>query len=448
MTKRKYFGTDGIRGIANIPPMTADIALKIGAATGLYVSVNHKAKRVVIAKDTRLSGYMLESAITSGLTSVGLDVFLLGPMPTPSISMMMKSMRADLGIMISASHNTYEYNGIKIFGPDGYKLSDENETEIEKIIQNLDNYDLSKIKIGKAKRIDDAQARYIEYIKGTLSKELTLDGMDIVIDSANGAGYKVAPLTLWELGANVISIGDTPNGQNINQDYGSTSLENIIDSVRKNKADIGIALDGDADRIIIIDESGEIVDGDTILAIIAKEWQETKKLKKNGIVATMLSNIGLENYLSNQRITLHRTMVGDRYVSQYMRENGYNVGGEKSGHIILSDYSTTGDGILAALHVLAIMKKKKQKISDLAKLFDPYPQIQKNFFIKEDHAPDIIQLRDLSEKYQRKIGDKGRVLIRLSGTEPLIRVMVESKDKKLLDKTLIEITEDLNDLLV
>ena len=361
MTKRKYFGTDGIRGIANIPPMTADIALKIGAATGLYVSVNHKAKRVVIAKDTRLSGYMLESAITSGLTSVGLDVFLLGPMPTPSISMMMKSMRADLGIMISASHNTYEYNGIKIFGPDGYKLIDENETEIEKIIQNLDNYDLSKIKIGKAKRIDDAQARYIEYIKGTLSKELTLDGMDIVIDSANGAGYKVAPLTLWELGANVISIGDTPNGQNINQDYGSTSLENIIDSVRKNKADIGIALDGDADRIIIIDESGEIVDGDTILAIIAKEWQETKKLKKNGIVATMLSNIGLENYLSNQSITLHRTMVGDRYVSQYMRENGYNVGGEKSGHIILSDYSTTGDGILAALHVLAIMKKRNKR---------------------------------------------------------------------------------------
>src|SRR6056300_140662 len=284
MTNRKYFGTDGIRGIANLPPMTADIALKIGAATGLYVSVNKKAKRVVIAKDTRLSGYMLESAITSGLTSVGLDVFLLGPMPTPSIAMMMKSMRADLGIMISASHNTYEYNGIKIFGPDGYKLSDENESEIEKIIQNLDNYDLGKIKIGKAKRIDDAQARYIEYIKGTLSKELTLDGMNIVIDSANGAGYKVAPLTLWELGANVISIGDTPNGQNINQDYGSTSLENIIDTVVKNKADIGIALDGDADRIIVIDENGEIVDGDTILAIIAKEWQETKKLKKNSVV--------------------------------------------------------------------------------------------------------------------------------------------------------------------
>jgi len=447
MTNRKYFGTDGIRGIANLPPMTADIALKIGAATGLYVSVNKKAKRVVIAKDTRLSGYMLESAITSGLTSVGLDVFLLGPMPTPSIAMMMKSMRADLGIMISASHNTYEYNGIKIFGPDGYKLSDENESEIEKIIQNLDNYDLGKIKIGKAKRIDDAQARYIEYIKGTLSKELTLDGMDIVIDSANGAGYKVAPLTLWELGANVISIGDTPNGQNINQDYGSTSLENIIDTVVKNKADIGIALDGDADRIIVIDENGEIVDGDTILAIIAKEWQETKKLKKNSVVATILSNIGLEDYLSSQSIELHRTMVGDRYVSQYMRKNGFNVGGEKSGHIILSDYSTTGDGILAALHILAIMKKNRQKISDLAKLIDPYPQIQKDFIIKEDQAPDIIQLRDLSEKHQRKIGDKGRVLIRLSGTEPLVRVMVESKDKKLLDQTLTEITTSLNELL-
>ena len=311
---------------------------------------------------------MLESSLTSGLTSVGLDVFLLGPMPTPAVSMLIKSMRADLGIMISASHNTYEYNGIKIFGPDGYKLDDSDELEIEDILQNLNSHDLSSRVIGKAKRIDDAQARYIEFVKGTLERDINYDGIKVVIDSANGAAYKVAPLALWELGAKVISIGDSPNGKNINHEYGSTSLGNLKKAVQDNKADIGIALDGDADRILVIDEMGEIVDGDALLAIIATEWKKLGKLKKDSVVATVLSNIGLDNYLSREKMKLYRTNVGDRYVSQFMRENGFNIGGEQSGHIILGVYSTTGDGLLAAIQILSIMKKSNKKISELARL--------------------------------------------------------------------------------
>lgn len=436
MNAKKYFGTDGIRGLANQHPITAEVALQVGIATGLFISKDNTAKRVIIAKDTRLSGYMLESSLTSGLTSVGLDVFLLGPMPTPAVSMLIKSMRADLGIMISASHNTYEYNGIKIFGPDGYKLDDRDELEIEGILGNIDSYDLSSRMVGKAKRIDDAQARYIEYVKGTLDKDISFDGIKVVIDSAHGAAYKVAPLALWELGANVISIGDSPNGKNINHEFGSTSLGNLKKAVSNHKADIGIALDGDADRIIVIDETGNIVDGDALLAIIATEWKKLGKLKKNAVVATILSNIGLESYLSKEEMKLFRTNVGDRYVSQFMRENGYNIGGEQSGHIIIGDYSTTGDGLLAAIQILSIMKKSNKKISALARLIKIVPQIQRNYKISDYEKINTNDIDEIHEIGQERIKEKGRILVRLSGTEPLIRVMGESQDKKYLNETL------------
>lgn len=436
MNAKKYFGTDGIRGLANQHPITAEVALQVGIATGLFISKDNTAKRVIIAKDTRLSGYMLESSLTSGLTSVGLDVFLLGPMPTPAVSMLIKSMRADLGIMISASHNTYEYNGIKIFGPDGYKLDDRDELEIEGILGNIDSYDLSSRMVGKAKRIDDAQARYIEYVKGTLDKDISFDGIKVVIDSAHGAAYKVAPLALWELGANVISIGDSPNGKNINHEFGSTSLGNLKKAVSNHKADIGIALDGDADRIIVIDETGNIVDGDALLAIIATEWKKSGKLKKNAVVATILSNIGLESYLSKEEMKLFRTNVGDRYISQFMRENGYNIGGEQSGHIIIGDYSTTGDGLLAAIQILSIMKKSNKKISALARLIKIVPQIQRNYKISDYEKINTNDIDEIHEIGQERIKEKGRILVRLSGTEPLIRVMGESQDKKYLNETL------------
>ena len=436
MNAKKYFGTDGIRGLANQHPITAEVALQVGIATGLFISKDNTAKRVIIAKDTRLSGYMLESSLTSGLTSVGLDVFLLGPMPTPAVSMLIKSMRADLGIMISASHNTYEYNGIKIFGPDGYKLDDRDELEIEGILGNIDSYDLSSRMVGKAKRIDDAQARYIEYVKGTLDKDISFDGIKVVIDSAHGAAYKVAPLALWELGANVISIGDSPNGKNINHEFGSTSLGNLKKAVSNHKADIGNALDGDADRISVIDETGNIVDGDALLAIIATEWKKSGKLKKNAVVATILSNIGLESYLSKEEMKLFRTNVGDRYVSQFMRENGYNIGGEQSGHIIIGDYSTTGDGLLAAIQILSIMKKSNKKISALARLIKIVPQIQRNYKISDYEKINTNDIDEIHEIGQERIKEKGRILVRLSGTEPLIRVMGESQDKKYLNETL------------
>ena len=436
MNAKKYFGTDGIRGLANQHPITAEVALQVGIATGLFISKDNTVKRVIIAKDTRLSGYMLESSLTSGLTSVGLDVFLLGPMPTPAVSMLIKSMRADLGIMISASHNTYEYNGIKIFGPDGYKLDDMDELEIEGILGNIDSYDLSSRMVGKAKRIDDAQARYIEYVKGTLDKDISFDGIKVVIDSAHGAAYKVAPLALWELGAKVISIGDRPSGKNINHEYGSTSLGNLKKAVNNHKADIGIALDGDADRIIVIDEMGNIVDGDALLAIIATEWKKLGKLKKNSVVATILSNIGLESYLSQEEMKLFRTNVGDRYVSQFMRENGYNIGGEQSGHIIIGDYSTTGDGLLAAIQILSIMKKSNKKISALARLIKIVPQIQRNYKISDCEKINTDDVDEIHRIGQERIKEKGRILVRLSGTEPLIRVMGESQDKKYLNETL------------
>ena len=439
--KKRYFGTDGVRGIANNSPITADIAQKIGIATGLYLSNEAHQKRVVIAKDTRLSGYMLESALTSGFTSVGMDVFLLGPMPTPAVSLLTKALRADLGVMISASHNTYEYNGIKIFGSTGYKLNDSEEIEIENIIQNIEQLDISTKGIGKAKRIDDAQARYIEYVKGTIDRKLTFEGMKVVVDCANGAGYKVAPQALWELGAEVVSIGDKPNGLNINHECGSTSLKNIVDRVKKDKADIGIALDGDADRVIIIDEKGDIINGDSLLAIIASEWQSLGKLLNNGVVTTTMSNIGLEEYFEEKKINLIRTDIGDRYVVEYMKEHGYNIGGEQSGHIIIGDYSTTGDGLLTAIQVLAIMKKYKKKISELSDQMKVVPQILKNFKYDKAKNIDPLDIEEINKIGQLKIGNLGRILVRLSGTEPLIRVMGESRDKKHLNKTIDDIMQ-------
>lgn len=440
---KKYFGTDGVRGIANIYPITSDIALKIGMAAGLFLSNGSHKKRVVIAKDTRLSGYMLESAMTSGFTAVGMDVFLLGPMPTPAVSLLTKSLRADLGVMISASHNTYEYNGIKIFGSDGYKLTDSEEIEIENIIQNLDNLDIDRKKIGKAKRIDDAQARYIEYIKGTIDRKINFEGLKVVIDSANGSGYKVSPQALWELGAEVISIGNQPNGLNINLEYGSTSLNNIIQRVKLEKADIGIALDGDADRIIVIDELGNIINGDALLAIIASEWQDRGLLLNDGVVATSMSNHGLEDYLTNRNINLYRTEIGDRYVVEFMKEHGYNIGGEQSGHIIIRDYATTGDGLLAAIQILAIMKKYKKPISELSEKMNVIPQILRNFRYDKKQDIDISEIQEINRVAQKKIGSKGRILVRLSGTEPMIRVMGESKDELYLIKTINELLQIL-----
>ena len=375
---RKYFGTDGVRGKAN-KVITPDLALRVGQAAGLVFRRGEHRNRVVIGKDTRLSGYMIETALVAGFTSVGMDVLLLGPMPTPAVAMLTRSMRADLGVMISASHNAYEDNGIKLFDPDGFKLSDETEHEIEALIDgNLNDRLAASASLGRAKRIESVHARYIEFAKRTLPRTMDLDGLRIVIDCANGAAYKVAPEALWELGAEVFPIGVEPDGFNINRDVGSTAPDAVIRKVREMRADIGIALDGDADRVIIVDEKGQIVDGDQLMAVIAKSWKDDGRLSKPGIVATIMSNLGLERYLGGIGLTLARTAVGDRYVLEHMREHGYNLGGEQSGHMILSDYSTTGDGLVAALQVLAMVRKLERPVSDVCHLFDPLPQILKN----------------------------------------------------------------------
>jgi phosphoglucosamine mutase len=441
---KKYFGTDGIRGKANIFPMTPEIALKVGMAAGsVYTSGNHR-HRVVIGKDTRLSGYMIESALVAGFTSVGMDVFLLGPMPTPAVAMLTRSMRADLVVMISASHNKFDDNGIKLFGPDGFKLSDEKEIEIEnKIDVDVLSLAVEASNIGRAKRIDDAQARYVEFIKGTLKRNLSFDGLKVVIDCANGAAYKVAPLTLWELGAEVISIGVSPDGFNINKDCGSSALNNLIARVLSEKADIGIALDGDADRIIVIDEKGNIVDGDKLMGLIALEWNRQGKLKNNGIVSTLMSNLGFENYLKKQKIDLHRTKVGDRYVVEYMRENNFNIGGEQSGHIVMMDYSSTGDGLLAAVQILSILVESNELVSVLCNKFDNIPQIIKNFRYINSKNIDPKFIESLTKTSERKLGKFGRVVIRPSGTESLIRVMGEAEDYNLLEAVVDDILIEL-----
>lgn len=427
---KKLFGTDGIRGTANTEPMTADIALKVGQAAGQqFLRGNHR-HRVVIAKDTRLSGYMIEPALVAGFISVGMDVVLVGPMPTPAVAMLVKSLRADLGVMISASHNAYQDNGIKLFGPDSYKLSDEVERKIETLVaRNHFKATAKPDKLGRAKRLDDAPGRYIEFAKATFPKTLTLEGLKIVVDCANGAAYHIAPVIFRELGAEVVAIGVEPNGFNINKGCGSTSPELLCKTVLKEKADIGIALDGDADRVVICDEKGEILDGDQLMAMIAVHCRKTGALKGGGVVATEMSNMGLERYLATKKIKLIRTKVGDRYVVERMREGGYNIGGEQSGHIILSDYATTGDGIIAALQVLAYMREDDRPLSKCGKLFTPMPQILKNVPYKGTSPLKTLKVQKAIEDAKNKLGKKGRLFIRESGTEPLIRVMAEGENR-------------------
>ncbi len=376
---RKYFGTDGIRAKANTFPMTSDVAMRVGMAAGkIFTRGNHR-HRVVIGKDTRLSGYMLESAMVAGFTSVGMDVFQLGPMPTPAVAMLTRSLRADLGVMISASHNVYSDNGIKLFGPDGFKLSDETELEIEKLMDgDIDKLLSASSKLGRAKRIDSAQERYIEFAKRTLPRNLSFDGMRVVIDCANGAAYQVAPEALWELGAEVIKIGVSPDGFNINKDCGSTHTALLSQKVKEMRADIGIALDGDADRMLIVDEEGRSIDGDQIMAVIAESWLEKERLSAGGVVATVMSNLGLERYLNSLNLTLERTLVGDRYVVEHMRKHGFNVGGEQSGHIILSDFTTTGDGLVSALQVMSVVARSGKTVSEVCSKFEPVPQTLQN----------------------------------------------------------------------
>ena len=443
---RKYFGTDGIRGRAN-GVITPELALRVGQAAGLLFQRGDHRHRVVIGKDTRLSGYMIESALQAGFTSVGMDVLLLGPMPTPAVAMLTRSLRADLGVMISASHNPYCDNGIKLFGPDGYKLSDENEEAIELLMEG-DGTDLlaESEKIGRATRIDSARERYIEFAKRTLPKNIRFDGIRAVIDCANGAAYKVAPEALWELGAEVIRIGVEPNGLNINRDCGSTAPDDLIRKVSEVRADIGIALDGDADRVVIVDEKGHIIDGDQLMAVIAESWQKRGRLAGGGIVATVMSNLGLERYLESIELGLARTPVGDRYVVEHMRQHGYNVGGEQSGHIVLSDFSTTGDGLVTALQLLSVVAQSGRPVSEICNRFEPLPQILKSVRYKNGGQPlDNVAVRRAIDSGKSKLGKSGRLVIRPSGTEPVIRVMAEGDDEKLVKTVVSEIVHALTD---
>ena len=428
----KYFGTDGIRGKANIYPITADIAMRIGLAMGAifheHQSKNHTS-RVVIGKDTRLSGYMLENALVAGFTAMGMDVLLLGPIPTPAVSMLCRSMRADIGVMISASHNPYDYNGIKIFDTNGKKLSNEIEQKIEQLLEDKNLYNLTSSSIiGRAKRVEGAIYRYIENAKNTLPKHLNFEGLRIVIDCANGAAYKAAPLAFWELGAEVITIHDKPNGLNINYKCGSTSLNSVIEKVKETRADIGIALDGDGDRVLLIDENGEIIDGDKILAILAKSWQKKKLLSNRYIIGTLMSNLGLERYLNKLNLKLARSAVGDRHVAQKMHELQSNLGGEQSGHVILSDYSCTGDGIITALQVLVCAKQENKSLATLLEEVEFVPQILKNIPVNGTNPLEINKVQEVIKDCSRQLGKDGRILVRASGTEPLIRIMVEGDD--------------------
>jgi phosphoglucosamine mutase len=440
---RKYFGTDGIRGRAN-GVITPELALKVGQAAGLTFRRGEHRHRVLIGKDTRLSGYMIETALVAGFTSVGMDVLLTGPIPTPAVGMLTRSMRADIGVMISASHNPYDDNGIKLFGPDGFKLNDEVERQIEALVDAELTKKLAKgPDLGRAKRIDGVQDRYIEFAKRTLPKNLSLGGLRIVIDCAHGAGYRVAPEALRELDAEVIAIGVEPDGFNINRECGSTETAALCQKVKEMRADIGIALDGDADRMLIADERGRIVDGDQVLAVIAESWKEDGRLSAPGVVATVMSNLGLERYLAGLGIALARTPVGDRYVLEHMRGHGFNVGGEQSGHIILSDYTTTGDGLLAALQVLAVVKKQDQPVSKVCHRFDPLPQILKNVRYKTGKPLEDAKVRDAIEDAQARLDGHGRLLVRPSGTEPVIRVMGEGDDKVLVEEIVDGIVDAL-----
>ncbi len=407
--------------------------MKVGMAAGSLFTNGHHRHRVVIGKDTRLSGYMLESALVTGFTAVGMDVLQLGPMPTPAVAMLTRSLRADLGVMISASHNPYSDNGIKLFGPDGYKLSDETELAIEKLIDS-DSSDLlvGTDKLGRAKRIKSTAARYVEFAKRTLPRNIQFDGIRVVIDCANGAAYKVAPEALWEMGAEVIAIGVEPNGFNINKDCGSTEPEALCHKVREMRADIGIALDGDADRVLIADENGRIIDGDQIMAVVAESWLERGQLTAGGVVATIMSNLGLERYLASLKLSMPRTDVGDRYVVEHMRKHGYNVGGEQSGHIILSDFTTTGDGLVTAMQILAVVVNSGKPVSEVCNRFDPVPQFMENVRYSVPRPLEKKRVREAIKEGRSRLGNTGRLVIRPSGTEPVIRIMGEGDDEKLV----------------
>ncbi len=443
---KKLFGTDGIRGTANKPPMTAEIALSVGEATGAYFLRGEHRHRVIIAKDTRLSGYMLEPALTAGFISVGMDVILVGPLPTPAVAMLTRSMRADVGVMISASHNSYEDNGIKLFGPDGYKLSDEAEAEIEaRMSDDDDAHRAAPARLGRAKRLDDAEGRYIEFAKNTFPRNLRLDDLKIVVDCANGAAYKVAPTVLWELGADVISVGVEPDGLNINKGCGSTDCGVMQAAVVAHGADLGIALDGDADRVLMCDENGEMLDGDQIMALVAEYWARSDRLHGGGVVATVMSNLGLERYLENIGLTLERTKVGDRYVVEHMREHGFNLGGEQSGHIILSDYSTTGDGLIASLQTLAVLAASGRCASEAARVFSPIPQTLQNVTYSDRDPLGESQVKDAIAEAESRLGRDGRLVIRKSGTEPVVRVMAEGDDESLVAEVVRDIVSAMHE---
>ncbi|MFK7867463.1 MAG: phosphoglucosamine mutase [Alphaproteobacteria bacterium] len=438
MVKRKYFGTDGMRGAANKGHIVPQTVLRLAMAAGAHFQRGDHKNRVVIGKDTRLSGYMLENALTAGFLSMGMDVLLLGPVPTPAVAMLTKSMRAELGVMISASHNPFFDNGIKLFGPDGYKLSDNDEQIITNLMDQQNWILPDSQHIGRAKRIDDAAGRYIEFVKGAFPSNLSLDGLKLVIDCAHGAAYQIAPIVLKELGAQIIPIGVEPNGKNINDRVGATHPQAMADMVKQQGADMGIALDGDADRLIVCDELGQIIDGDQILALIATLWHEMGRLQ-GPVIATILSNMGLEQYLNSFKVDLVRSQVGDRYVVDQMKQHEAVLGGEASGHIVLGHHATTGDGLMAALQVLACMIQRKQKMSALAKTFTPVPQLVRNLSLADHHK--IIErpaVKQAIDKCHDQLGDSGRLIIRPSGTEPLIRMMIEGKDTahhtKLLDQ--------------
>ncbi|WP_298371790.1 phosphoglucosamine mutase [Azospirillum sp.] len=443
---RHLFGTDGIRGTANVDPMTAETALRVAMATALQFRRGNHRHRVVIGKDTRLSGYMLEPALTAGFISMGMDVVLVGPLPTPAVAMLTRSLRADMGVVISASHNPYQDNGIKLFGPDGYKLSDEVEIAIETRMAQPFAPDLAgSPDLGRASRMEDATGRYIEYVKNTFPRGLRLDGLKIVIDCANGAAYRVAPKVLYELGAEVIPIGVSPDGTNINKGCGATATQSLQEQVIFHAADLGIALDGDADRLIMVDEAGRPIDGDQLMTLIASSWAASQTLRGGGVVATVMSNLGMERHLTSLGLHLARTPVGDRYVVEMMRERGYNVGGEQSGHVVLSDYSTTGDGLIAALQVLAVLiQSNGRPASELCRVFAPVPQKLTNVRFSPGSKPlDDKTVQSAIRDGEARLADSGRLLIRKSGTEPLIRVMAEGDDEALVLQVVADIADSI-----
>jgi len=440
---RTLFGTDGIRGIANAEPMTADTALKVAMAAGLVLKRGDHRHLVVIGKDTRLSGYLIEPALTSGFISMGMDVVLVGPMPTPAIAMLTRSLRADLGVMISASHNPYQDNGIKLFGPDGFKLSDAIESKIESAFDRTASKRAPVNALGRAKRLDDAGGRYIEFVKNTFPKGLRLDGLKVVVDCANGAAYKVAPTVLWELGAEVVPLGVAPDGLNINSNCGTLSTQAMQRAVVDQRAHLGLALDGDADRLVVSDEKGRLLDGDQLMALIATRWRKTGRLTAAGIVSTVMSNLGFERYLTGIGVKLARTQVGDRYVVEEMRRLGCNLGGEQSGHIILGDHSTTGDGLIAALQVLAAIVETGAQASQVCNVFEPVPQLLRNVRVNGGVALESKDILAAISAGQSRLGTKGRLLVRKSGTEPLIRIMAEGEDKSLVASVVEEIAAAL-----